>query len=463
MKSYQDLIDAEDELAEYIRMKAHTRLGGFIGDSILEAKPKEIVELEAKYAAMEAEYQANISALEEDAEQNVQPEEDNEPFDEEVGENIADGEEEGENGEQEDVDAAEATDNFEGSKAPTVAVKSISSVRYVRRKGPAIANVGFSRYSKMLKALQTGESSLSFTEARDRLNKSLRILPKHFSGKPVQMQEAPTLSESLVVRKHSQGMFIDRDREASVVTSTDEAKMKRFSGNDNSPSNIITNKPLYSKSEVYIVPRTRTADPNEALEKLYRPQSVGAQVLHTSRRDGGSAADSVHLTPLVLSCRLLQDNDPLPTAVTAPAVETPPRTLAPLVAASESAVSAPLTPPLVSSPPAQLVADTPRSRGFFVTMLNEEEAPYSAPQMRVTSPPRSSSPSTKKPQTCVSFKIPSNTGLSTPKTPLSRLSTGTGNRRSSKNLSASLPILPRERTPSSPGSPPRLHTGSRVL
>jgi len=449
-ESYKLLVDAKAELAKTISDTSYIRLSGNPGDSELDTKPKEIVELEARFEAAEAAYQLAQQIESLDPQTEIM---DRDPGDQDI--NLPD--------EEEVDDAEEAVDQFDAEA--TEPQQTISAVKYVRRKGPAIANVGFRKFRALLKALQAGDSTLSFSDARDKLTSSLRMLPKHFSGKQVKLDESIELGPALsITKKHNKGQFAECERSAKQQSANEESNFLHFSGNSTAPNNIITNKsPHPEAAEVFIMSRPRTGSPDDAaIDRMYRPHSVGLQVINTARRDEISGGNAVHLTPLPLPLSMQIDN-PGAAAVVKHNASSSHKDIA---AATSSPSPIKLAPLAVIDSSTNFIKETPRSNGFFATMMTEVPEAGTAEVVRASSPKRPKSSLTP------TVASPSRSRLSSPKKtepPSSRLGSplkrvnfksctprkGTGARsgRSTPNtpnsiLSASLP---------------RLHTGSKTL
>lgn len=465
-ESYQQLVDAKNELAKTIADTSYIRLSGNSGDSELDPKPKEIVEIESLFRTAELAYQLaqQIEILPETKFIESSKEEvDNEAV-------TVDG-----NADEEENNMEEATDQFHVEDVIPVTMPSvpISTVKYVGRKGPAIANMSYSMFRKLLKAVQAGDSTLNFSEVRDKLNSSLRVFPKHFSGKHVKLDESIDVGSALIItKKHSKGQFSDSERSPKQKTVQDDSNFLHFSGNNTDPNNIITNKSPFPKpAEVYIMSRPRTGLPEDnVVDRLYRPHSVGVQVARTAQRD--EACNSVQLSPLVLPFSMLTDRPSSPVSILRRVDSTTPSPtkLTPLPpAATASTFSSP-----TSSVSTNFIKETPRSTGFFAMMTEVPElGDSSIPGMRASSP--------KRPKSSLIPAVGNSSGsrLGSPKKSQSSATNSTTNSRLSSPvkrvnfLKSSTPKMngtPRSRQ-STPGTPngllsaslPRLNTGSRTL
>ena len=130
------LREAEFALAETITLTSLSRVAGAPGSSVLDPRPPELLELDESFALAEEEY------LKAQAEQEAVPSET-------VVENV-------DSTETKEVTSVEETEvNDENTFVTnTIQHPRINAVVYVKRKGPAIANLSTTQYQRLVKCVE---------------------------------------------------------------------------------------------------------------------------------------------------------------------------------------------------------------------------------------------------------------------------------------------------------------------
>ena len=299
------IIKERAALADTISRTSYSRSAGSIGSSELDPRAPELIEAArlCDELAREAEVEYEF-----DPQSDMDGNDGNDVTDQEGSEDL-----QMDDYAEADPAEGEAEDRDEFCEEEHVPKRKAI---YNKKAYPAIANMSTAQYRKILKSMEDNNSTLSIGQVDVDARSLIKILPKQFTGKKLQLGDSVDLMSSMVVTHKAGaklGEFIDRDRVpttlGAVVTgmpadgADDDQKRPGTSGGSerrkkpplqlsSSDQSLMTGRTGVDSDErstmtadTILYANKRESHTDALLNKLNKASSVGMHIIHSARKD----------------------------------------------------------------------------------------------------------------------------------------------------------------------------------